>query len=345
VTADSVSAVLTLIFATLAIGGRFVAALRPHTFTFSVLATGALAVSRPDWLTEWWGLEMRYSVAPLVQVVLFGMGLTLTPADFGRVLRMPRAIGIGLLLQFSILPAASLAFVWLFGLTGATAAGLILISSMPGGTASNVMVYLARANVPLSVTMTACSTLLSPVITPALMLLLAGTHVPVEPTAMMRSILAMVVAPLVLGILVNRFLPTFARRLSIVLPVVAIAAICLIIGITIALSRDEFLRIGLSLLGAAACLNLTGLALGYLAARLFGLDLVDSRTVAIEVGMQNGGMATGLAFNVLREPLAALGAAAFGPFSAISTSCLASLWKRRTGAGVVEPPVKPGTPS
>lgn len=327
-TVTSTSASLAILFAILAIAGRFVPRLRPHAFTFCVLATGALAIAQPEWLTKWQGFELRRAIGPLVQLVLFGMGLTLTLGDFTRVFQMPRAIGVGLLLQFSILPLASLGFVSLFGLTGATAAGIILISCMPGGTASNVIAFLARANVPLSVTMTACSTLVSPVVTPTLMLLLAGTHVTVEGPEMMRSILAMVVGPLVLGVLVNHFLPGVAGRLSKALPVAAMGAVCLIIGITIALSRDEFLEVGFALLGAAVCLNLSGLALGYLGARAFGLGVVDSRTVAIEVGMQNGGMATGIAFNVLRDPLAALGAAAFGPFSAVSTSFLASHWGR-----------------
>jgi BASS family bile acid:Na+ symporter len=181
--------------------------------------------------------------------------------------------------------------------------------------------------------MTACSTLLSPLVTPVAMKLLAGTYVPIDAWAMMRSILEMILAPLVLGIAVHHFLPAVAIRLSRGLPVAAMAAICAIIGITIASSREQLLTVGLALFGAAVCHNATGYALGYGCARATGLNRTDARTVAIEVGMQNGGMATGLAFGVLQSPAAALGAAIFGPWSALSASVLASWWRRRTADG------------
>lgn len=318
-----------MLLVALAVCSGFVRALKPYRFTCWVLAAGVLAVARPDWFIAWRGFELKQAIAPLVQLVLFGMGMTLTLEDFRRVLKMPKAIGIGMVLQFTILPLASLLFIRLFGLAGGAAAGLILIGSVPGGTASNVVTYLARANVPLSVSMTACSTLLSPFVTPLIMRVLAGAYLPVDVAGMIRSILTMVIGPLLLGVLVHRYLPVVARGLTRPLPVVAMGAICFIVAITIALSREELLRVGLSIFGAAACMNLTGLALGYLGARALGLNGTDSRTVAIEVGMQNGGMATGLAFNVLKDPIAALGAAVFGPFSAISTSLLASWWSIR----------------
>ncbi len=327
-----------ILLAALALGSLWVRILQPYGFSLWVLATGAVAAAFPAWFIEWHGFELKRTIAPLVQLVLFGMGMTLTFEDFRRVLKMPRAIGIGMVLQFSILPLVSLLCVHLFGLTGGAAAGLILIGSVPGGTASNVVTYLAKANVPLSVSMTACSTLIAPLVTPLVMKLLAGTYVPIDVAGMVVSILEMVIGPLVLGILFHRYLPTLAGWLTRLLPVVAMAAICFIVGITIALSRDDLIRIGLAIVGASMCMNLSGLSLGYLAARLLGLDKIDSRTVAIEVGMQNGGMATGLAFNVLKDPLAALGAAVFGPFSAVSTSLLASWWGHRSSSpGVVSP--------
>lgn len=321
--------IAALLLAALALASLRVRVLQPYGFSLWVLAAGTVAAAFPSWFIEWRGFELKRSIAPLVQLVLFGMGMTLTFDDFRRVLKMPRAIGIGMVLQFSILPLVSLLCVKLFGLTGGAAAGLILIGSVPGGTASNVVTYLAKANVPLSVSMTACSTLIAPLVTPLVMKRLAGAYVPIDVAGMIVSILQMVIGPLVLGILVHRYLPALARWLTRLLPVVAMAAICFIVGITIALSRDELARVGPAIFGAAMCMNLSGLTLGYLAARALGLDITDSRTVAIEVGMQNGGMATGLAFNVLKDPLAALGAAVFGPFSAVSTSLLASWWGRR----------------
>jgi len=325
----AVSLMLAVVFTALAVGTRFVRRLHGLGFTFTVLTVGSLAVAHPRFFISWGGFELKQAIAPLVQVILLGMGLTLTVADFRRVLTMPKAIFIGIGLQFAVMPLGGLLFSWLFGLTGAVATGLILIGSVPGGTASNVVTLLARGNVPLSVTMTACSTLLSPLVTPLAMKVLAGTYVVIDVWAMMQSILTMVIAPLLAGLAFHHFLPAAAARLARVLPLVAMSGICAIIGITIASSREQLLTVGLALFGAAVCHNAVGYALGYSLARRAGLDRTDARTVAIEVGMQNGGMATGLAFGVLKSPPAALGAAVFGPWSAVTASVLASWWSRR----------------
>jgi BASS family bile acid:Na+ symporter len=158
---------------------------------------------------------------------------------------------------------------------------------------------------------------------------LAGAEVPIDAGAMMFSILKMVIVPLLIGLSVQRFLPGIAQRLVRVLPYVAMFAICTIIGVTIALSREQLLSVGLAVFAAAACHNATGYVLGYWGGRLCGLNQTDARTCALEVGIQNGGMATGLAFNVLQSPAAALGAAVFGPWSAITSSALASWWRRQ----------------
>jgi BASS family bile acid:Na+ symporter len=165
------------------------------------------------------------------------------------------------------------------------------------------------------------------------MKLLAGTYVPIDAWGMMRSILTMVIVPLAIGIAVHHSLPALAQRLARGLPVVAMGGICAVIGITIASSREQLLTVGFALFGAAACHNAVGYTLGYSLARLARLNRTDARTVAIEVGMQNGGMATGLAFDVLKSPAAALGAAIFGPWSAITASVLASWWRRRMADG------------
>jgi len=195
--------------------------------------------------------------------------------------------------------------------------------------ASNVVAYIARANVPLSVTMTTCSTLLSPLVTPAAMKLLAGQYVPIAFVPMMVSILQMIITPVFLGLLVREVAPRLVDRLARVLPAVAMLSICVIIAVTIALARGELLTTGLALLGASICHNAAGYLLGYGSARVAGLDVRDSRTVALEVGLQNCGMATGLALNVLRSAPAALASAVFGPWSAMTSSLLASRWRRQ----------------
>lgn len=321
---------LTLLFTALAVYSRFGSRLKGLGFTFMVFAFGFCALTFPAVFVSWGGFELKRTIVPLVQLILFGMGMTLRFDDFVRVLKMPRAVLIGMGLQYTIMPVVGFLCARVFGLEAEVAAGLILVGSCPGGVASNVIVYLAKANVPLSVTMTACSTILSPLMTPLMMKLLAGTHVPVAFFPMMISILKMIILPLAIGILIHRYLPKLAAKLVRVLPVLAMVSICIIIAVTLALSHGDLLRVGLALFGAAACHNAIGYLLGYNAARLLKLNKSDSRTVALEVGIQNGGMATGLAFNVLNSVKAAMGSAVFGPWSAITSSALASYWRKNS---------------
>ena len=328
--ATSVGILFIALLTCLAVVSRHVRWLAGLGFTFVVLAFGAAALTFPMVFIAPGGFELRQVISPLVQLILLCMGMTLTLADFTRVLSSPRAVVIGAMLQYNFMPLGSYFFARLFGLEKDVAAGLILIGSCPGGVSSNVITFLAKGNVPLSVTMTAVSTLLSPFITPFAMQWLAGAYVPVEVGPMMFSIFKMIIAPLAIGFAVRRYLPRLAERLVRLLPPIAMLSIAVIIAITVAMSRDDLLKVGLVLLAASACHNATGYALGYSAARLLGLDTRDSRTVALEVGLQNGGMATGLAFNVLHSPSAALAAATFGPWSAITSSALASWWGRRS---------------
>jgi BASS family bile acid:Na+ symporter len=283
----------------------------------------------PRLLVSWGGFELKRTIGPLVQVILFGMGMTLTFDDFARVLKMPKGVFVGFGLQYTVMPLMGFAFARAFGLRPEIAAGLILVGSCPGGVASNVITYIAGANVALSVTMTACSTLLSPLMTPFAMKVLAGTYVPVDAFDMMDTILRMIIVPLVAGLLINRYARRLAKKLVAVLPVVAMLSICIIIGITIALSRDDLLKVGFALFGASVCHNAAGFILGYFGARAIRMNTRDSKTVAIEVGMQNGGMATGLAIDVFKSEIVAMASAVFGPWSAVSGSGLASYWRRK----------------
>ncbi|MEX1039033.1 MAG: bile acid:sodium symporter family protein [Pirellulaceae bacterium] len=308
-------------------------------FTVWVFAFAAVALFFPDTATRWGAFEYKTLIVPLIQVIMLGMGITLTWRDFARIIRMPRGVIVGVVLQFLVMPFGGYFCAWLFGLPGEVAVGLILIGSCAGGVASNVICYIAGGNVALSVTMTACSTLISPLMTPLAMKLLAGRYVSIETWPMMQAIIMMIVLPLVVGILINSFARGLTRRMERVLPLVSMLSVCIIIAVTIGLSRDELLMIGLALFGAAACHNAIGFTLGYCGARIVGLSESDARTVSIEVGMQNGGMATGLALNVLHSELAALASAVLGPWSAVAGSALASWWKRsipQTETGDVE---------
>ena len=304
--------------------------LQQKAFTVWVLAFVTAAMFYPKFFISCRGFELRKTIVPLVQVTLFGMGITLSFDDFTRVFKMPKAVLIGIVLQYTVMPIMGFSLARAFHLEHDVAAGLILVGSCPGGVASNVITYIAGANVALSVTMTACSTLISPIVTPLLMKLLAGRYVRIEVWPMMLSILQMVIAPLALGLLIHTYAERIAKRLAVFLPTVAMFSICVIIAITVSLSRNKLLQVGVALFGASLCHNAAGLLLGYCGAWVIGLDSRDRKTVAIEVGMQNGGMATGLAMKVFKSEIVAMASAVFGPWSAVSGSALASYWRRKS---------------
>jgi BASS family bile acid:Na+ symporter len=308
----------------------------PFAFTFSIFAFVAAALFYPWLFRTWNGFPLSTLIVPLIQIIMFGMGTTLGVADFARVLAMPKAVAIGMLLQFGVMPLTGYTMAGLFGMQSEIAAGMVLVGAAPGGVASNVITYLAGGNVPLSVTMTACSTLMSPLMTPLAMQWLAGRYVPIGFYAMMISIVNMIIVPIVAGLIVNRLFMGRIRWLHRALPVVSMTAICLIIAIITSLSRDSLLAVAGSLIAAVVLQNAIGYLLGYFGARAVGLNEVDARTVSIEVGLQNAGMASGLAISVLRSSDAGLAAAVFGPWMNISGSVLASWWRGRPPA----PPVR-----
>ena len=316
----------------LAVGCMLSQRLKSLAFSLSVGACVSLALCFPSTLNAWGSFETKQLIVPLIQVIMFGMGTMLSLGDFARVLQIPKAVLIGIVLQFSIMPMLGAMLAKLFGFPPEVAAGVVLIGSCPGGVASNLMTFLAKGNVALSVTMTACSTIVSPLVTPLAMQWLAGEYIQIEFVPMMIGILKMVIVPIVCGLLANKFLtyldvrgPWLDRGLSLL----AMAAICLIIGIITSLSRDSLLKVGLALIATAVIHNAMGYLLGYGGAWLAGLEETDRRTVAIEVGLQNGGMASGLAVNVLASTDAALAPAIFGPWMNVSGSILASWWRDR----------------
>jgi BASS family bile acid:Na+ symporter len=339
----------TLSFVALAVAAKLAVRFQGTVFTVAVLACVTCALFYPGPLTSWAGAEPSKFIgprvfAPLLQLIMFGMGMTLTFADFGRVLREPKPVLIGLVLQFSVMPLTALACVWLFGFEGEIAAGLILFGACSGGTASNVITFLARGNVALSVTMTCCSTLAALIMTPLVMEFFADAHLKMNPLAMSWSICKMSVAPVLIGLLVNRFIHDRVTWLLRWLPLTAMTAICVIIGLTVAMARDEMLQYGPLLFVAAVCHNAAGFSIGYAAARACRLNRIDCRTVAIEVGMQNGGMASTLAHTVLHSEAAALASAIEGPWSAVVGSGLASRWRSSNVADAPETSSATATP-
>ena len=371
-------------------------ALRGFAFTVWVFAFVAVSMVYPQAFGTWLGLDLKLLIVPLIQIIMFGMGTTLSVGDFSRVLAMPWPVVVGILLQYTVMPFVGFGLTKIFGFEAEVAAGVVLIGSAPGGVASNVINYLARCNVPLSVTMTAISTLLSPVMTPLMMKLLAGQYVEISFVRMMVDICNMILVPILAGLVAHRILygkepwlqqarplagcAAFGMVLAVavaftppawlgalksglllgfalvalvalaklvvelvlhgpstwmdrVLPFVSMAGICLIIAIITARSSADLRRVGAALLAASMLHNLFGYLLGYFGARALRLNVVDARTVAVEVGMQNGGMASGLAMNTLHSAKAALAPAIFGPWQNVSGSLLASYWRRRPAPG------------
>ncbi len=310
-------------------------------FTLWVAAFVAAAMFYPAAFHTWSGFELSTLMVPLIQIIMFGMGTQLTPGDFLRVFSMPKAVIIGLVLQFSVMPFVGKGLAMLTTTNPEVAAGMVLIGSCPGGVASNVMTFLAKGNVALSVTMTSCSTLAAPLMTPAMTQLLAGTYVEVKFMAMMVAIIKMIILPVAGGLVANALLTRLGAtrpNLKLVsssimkaLPFISMFSICFIIGIITSLSRDSLLAGGfvLTIIVAAVIHNIVGYLFGYGGARALGLGETDSRTVAIEVGLQNGGMASGLAVKVWQSSMAALPSAVFGPWMNMSGAMLASWWSSR----------------
>jgi BASS family bile acid:Na+ symporter len=253
----------------------------------------------------------------------------MSPADFAAVVKSPKGVFIGVGLQFLVMPSLGFALAGISGFEPEIAAGIILIGFSPSGLASNVMSYLAKANVPLSLTVTSITTLIAPFMTPFLMKQLAGTYVEIEVYKMMIDIAKMILVPIGAGLVFNRLMRGRMAWLDKVMPLVSMAAIATIIVVITAAGRDSLLNIGPLLILLVLIHNCMGYFLGYGLSKLLGLPEKDSRTVAIEVGMQNGGLASGIAKEMGKIATVGLAAAVFGPVMNITGSILASFWHRR----------------
>lgn len=299
-------------------------------FPLLVLAGGAVALFTPGTFTGF-----STMINPLLMVIMFGMGLTLTLPDFALVARKPLPVLLGVMAQYVIMPLVGLGVAMLLQLPPALAAGVILVGCAPGGTSSNVVTYLAKGDVALSVTMTSISTLLAPVFTPLLTLWLAGQYLPVDPGAMAKSIVQIVLIPVVLGLVLRALMPRLVNKALPVLPWVSVIAITMVVIIVVAGSAAAIFSAGLLILLAVILHNAGGIALGYGVAKLFKQPIASRRTMAIEVGMQNSGLASGLAKQFF-SPEAALPGAVFSVWHNLSGAVIAAYW-RRSSSKHVEP--------
>ncbi len=372
--------------------------LKSYAFTVWVFAFVGASMFYPVAFMTWGSYDLKNLIGPLIQIIMFGMGTTLSLADFARVVKMPWPVFVGFALQFLIMPLVGFTLAHAFGFSDEIAAGVVLIGCCPSGVASNVMAYLAGGDVALSVTITSFTTLAAPFITPFLMDKLAGQFIEVDALKMMFEIINVILVPIAAGLLANRIL--FSRRqvfrhavtlsclagvalllaavvlrfvptvlysrgaaslqkdgllvgllliagvtavklvvsvwlkgpenwIDKILPLISMVAICCIIAIITARSRDDLLKVGPWLIGSSMIHNLLGYLMAYWLARAIRLNERACRTVAFEVGMQNGGLASFLAMNVLKSPQAALASAIFGPWQNISGSILATYWHRK----------------
>ena len=292
-----------------------------------ILATAILSMLAPQVLQP---VSMSV-INPLLGLIMFGMGLTLNPHDFRVVFTRPKDVIIGCLLQFIIMPSLAWLLSRLFALPPALALGVVLVGCCPGGTASNVITFLSKGDLALSIGCTAVSTILAPVVTPALTWLLAGTYADVNAVGMLLSILYIVITPIVLGFAVQKLFPAFTRRAIPYLPAFSTLMITAVVAMVVSHTSDALFKGGLLVLVVVILHNLIGLLLGFGAATLFGMSLAKRKALSIEVGMQNSGLASSLAVtHFAAYPLATIPGAVFSVWHNISGALVAKLYERWT---------------
>ncbi|MBD8032509.1 MULTISPECIES: bile acid:sodium symporter family protein [Solibacillus] len=291
-----------------------------NTFAIWVLVAAGLAIWLPEYFT-WIGSYITL----LLGIVMFGMGMTLKVDDFKLILQHPKGVIIGIVSQFVIMPLLAFALAKIFNLPPEIAVGVILVGCCPGGTSSNVMTFLAKGNTALSVTITSCTTLLAPFVTPALIYLLASEWLPVSFMAMFMSVIKVVLIPIILGIIAQFLFKPLVEKSVDILPTVSVVAIVMIVAAVVSGSRDKILETGLIIFAIVILHNGLGYLLGFLVAKLFKLQYDDQKAVSIEVGMQNSGLGAQLAMAHF-DPVAAVPSAIFSFWHNISGPVLATYW-------------------
>ena len=293
-----------------------------------VLIVAVVSLLVPDsflWIETW-------AINPMLGLIMFGMGLTLSPQDFHVVLKRPKDIIMGCLAQFTVMPLLAWGLAWAFDLPKELALGVILVGCCPGGTASNVITYLAKGDLALSVGMTATSTLLAPLVTPLLVLLLAGTMVDVDTWGMLQSILYVIIAPIAAGLLCKKFFPNITRQIVPFMPAFSSLVIASTVGIVVSHNAERILVGGMLVILVVMLHNMLGLGLGFVLAKLLRLTRPKCVAVSIEVGMQNSGLASSLAvLHFAAYPLATIPGAIFSVWHNISGALVAKLFQVTEG--------------
>ncbi|MEW9677728.1 bile acid:sodium symporter family protein [Lentibacillus sp. L22] len=294
-----------------------------NTFALWVILFALLSFFFPSgftWLAPY--------VSLLLGVIMFGMGLTLTPGDFKAVFQVPKSVIIGVLAQYIIMPSLAYGLATVFQLPPEVAVGVILVGCCPGGTASNVMTFLAKGNTALSVTVTSISTLLAPILTPTLTLLLASKWLPVSAGSMFMSIVEIVLLPIVLGIVIRLLFQKQVEKSVAALPLVSVVGIVAVAAAVVSVNTENIVKEGLLIFVVVVLHNVLGLAIGYLLAKALRLKFPDQKAISIEVGMQNSGLGSSLALTHF-APVAAVPSAIFSVWHNISGPLLATWWGKK----------------
>jgi bile acid:Na+ symporter, BASS family len=321
--------VLMLFFLSIAIAFRGHRLLKGFSYTVMILAAVSLAMYYPQYFVRIGSMKLSALIVPLLQIIMFGMGTELSYKDFNNVLKMPKGLLVGIVSHYTIMPLVGFAMANAFDFPSEIAAGIILVGCCPSGLASNVMSYLARANLALSVAVTTVSTLLAPFLTPLLMQLLAGEFIEIKFWDMVWDITKIVIFPIIAGLIFNHFLHGRFGWVDKAMPILSMVGIALIIVVITAAGRDSLLKVGGLLIIATFIHNVAGFFLGYWSGRLLKFPEKDCRTIALEVGMQNGGLASGIALTMGKLATVGLAPAIFGPLMNITGSTLASWWHNR----------------
>lgn len=322
----------TMTFIALAIGLKGHPIMKGYSFTIWILSAVVASMFYPQYFTIIGGFNTKNLIIPLMQIIMFGMGTTISLQDFINVARMPKAVISGVIAQFTIMPLVGFTLAMIlqkyFGTPPEIAAGVVLIGCSPCGLASDVMNFIAGNNLALSITLTSTATFLAPFVTPLLMKVFAGTMVDIDTIGMMLTIVKIIVLPVILGQIYRKFLHGKMEWLDKLLPKLSMFGIAIIITVITAAGRDSLLKVGLLLIVAAIIHNGLGYFFGYWMSRIvFRLDKRSCRTIAIEVGLQNGGLASGIALEMGKLQTMGLFSAVFGPTMNITGSTVANWWR------------------
>ncbi|WP_053363065.1 bile acid:sodium symporter family protein [Bacillus sp. FJAT-27251] len=294
-----------------------------NTFAYWVILFAALALLIPGGFT-WIGPHIPL----LLGIIMFGMGMTLSAKDFKEVFSHPKSVFIGVTAQYLFMPLLAFALATALRLPPEIAVGVILVGACPGGTSSNVMTFLAKGNTALSVSITSVSTLLAPILTPAITLLLASQWLPVSAGDMFMSVVKMVLVPIVLGLVVKAAFKRQVEKSIKALPLISVIGIVAIVAAVVSGNKEKILESGLLILAVVILHNGLGYLIGFLAAKMLKMEYADQKAVSIEVGMQNSGLAAALA-TAHFSPLAAVPGAIFSVWHNVSGSLLANYWGKR----------------